>query len=116
MIYTNYTVVNPLVSEHLVASDVLATNFTAKEPFDAMYKAAATEMDPTKRTALEKSLGVAMLEDAGMIPFAQAYNYNCYWPWIKNYFNETDAGYYNQMPMIKTLWIDQNLKKTLGKS
>ena len=114
MLYTNYTVVNPLVSEHLAAGDVLATNYKSSEPFEAMYKTAASTMDPTKRTQLEQQLGVAMLDDCGMIPFAQPYTYNCYWPWMKNYYGELDAGYYNQMPMIKTMWIDQNLKKSLG--
>jgi peptide/nickel transport system substrate-binding protein len=114
MLYSNYTVVNPLVSEHLAASDVLASNYLSSEPFEAMYKAAAQEQDPVKRTTLEKALGVALLDDCGMISFAQPYTINCYWPWMKNYYGELDAGYYNQMPMIKTMWIDKNLKKTLG--
>ena len=114
MLYSNYTVVNPLTTEHLVAGDVLATNYLSSESFEAMYKAAAQEMDPAKRTTLEQQLGLAMLDDCGMIPFAQPYTLNCYWPWMKNYYGELDAGYYNQMPMIKTMWIDKNLKTTLG--
>ena len=114
MLYSNYTVVNPLVSEHLVAGDVVATNFLSSEPFEAMYKAAEGEKDPVKRTALEKALGVAQLDDCGMISFAQPYTLNCYWPWMKNYFGELDSGYYNQMAMIKTIWIDKSLKTKLG--
>jgi hypothetical protein len=34
---------------------------------------------------------------------------------LKNYYGELDSGYYNQMAMIKRIWIDQNLKKSLGK-
>jgi peptide/nickel transport system substrate-binding protein len=114
MLYTNYTVVNPLVSLHLAAGDVLATNFTMNEPFDAMYKAVAQQLDPVKRVALEKTLALAMLDDCGMIPFAQPYYLNCYWPWLGNYYGELDAGYYNQIPMIKTLWVDGSLKKNMG--
>jgi len=115
LLASNYSVVNPLVSLHLAAGNVLATNYLTSEPFDAEYKACAAETDPVKRTALEKQLGIEVLDDCGMISFAQPYVLNCYWPWMKNYYGELDAGYYNQMPMIKTMWIDQNLKKSLGK-
>jgi peptide/nickel transport system substrate-binding protein len=40
---------------------------------------------------------------------------NCYWPWINNYYSELDTGYYNGCPIISRIWIDQNLKKSLGK-
>jgi hypothetical protein len=33
---------------------------------------------------------------------------------MKNYYGELDAGYYNQIPMIKTMWINQVQKKSLG--
>jgi peptide/nickel transport system substrate-binding protein len=114
MLYTNYTVVNPLVSMHLVAGDVLATNYLVTEPFQAMYTTIATEMDAAKRVGEETTLALAMLADVGMIPFAQPYKLNCYWPWMKNYYGELDAGYYNQMPMIKTMWIDQTVKTSMG--
>jgi len=115
MLYTNYSVVNPLVSLHLAAGNVLATNYLTTEPFQTEYDACSQEMDPVKRTALEKQMAIDFLDDCGMIPFAQPYVLNCYWPWMKNYYNELDAGYYNQMPMIKTMWIDQTLKKSMGK-
>jgi peptide/nickel transport system substrate-binding protein len=54
------------------------------------------------------------LTDAGFIPFADPYILNCYWPWVKNYYGEVDAGYHNQIPMISRIWIDQNLKTSLG--
>jgi peptide/nickel transport system substrate-binding protein len=114
MLYTNYTVVNPLVSLHLVAGDVLATNYLTSEPFHQMYLTIAQELDATKRVTEEKALAQAMLADVGMFPFAQPYYLNCYWPWLGNYYGELDAGYYNQMPMIKTMWIDPNLKKSLN--
>jgi hypothetical protein len=43
------------------------------------------------------------------IPFADPVELNCYWPWLKNYYGETDAGYSNLMPMISELWIDPSL-------
>jgi hypothetical protein len=72
------------------------------------------ESDVTKRTQDIKTLAIAMIDDAGWIPFANATNLNCYWPWMKNYYNETDTGYHNAVPMISRIWIDQTMKKTLG--
>jgi ABC-type transport system substrate-binding protein len=107
IIYENYTVVNPLTVLDLVNGTVLGTNYLSTEPFQAMYNAAASETNPTIRTTDEQQLGVAMLDDVGQIAFAQTYNINCYQSWVKNYYNELDAGYYDQMPMIKQIWISK---------
>ena len=55
------------------------------------------------------------MTDCGTIGFANPYSLNVYWPWFKNYYGELEASYYNEMPMIMRGWIDQNLKKSLGK-
>jgi len=36
-----------------------------------------------------------MIDDGAWLPFANPTSLNCYWPWIKNYYNETDTGYHN---------------------
>ena len=107
MLYENYTVVNPLTVLDLVDGTRLGTNYLTTEPFQAMYNAAAAETNPTTRTADEQQLAVAMLDDVGQLAFAQTYNINCYQSWVKNYYNELDAGYYDQMPMIKQIWISK---------
>jgi peptide/nickel transport system substrate-binding protein len=114
MIYTNYTVVNPLTTLHMVASDVLATNYAPGGPLEAMYKTASQDMDPVQRTKDEQALAVAFLDDVNCIPFAQPYNLNCIWPWLMNYQGEIDTGYYNQIPMIKRMWIDPAKKSAAG--
>ena len=110
--------VNPFVSFNQYRSDVAgATYAKTGEPVDftAMYWAASGTSDATQRTALIKALNLAAIDDAGTIPFTNAYVLNCYWPWIKNYYGEVEASYYNQMPMVKIMWIDQNMKKNMGK-
>jgi len=37
----------------------------------------------------------------------EQYLTNCYQSWVKNYYNELDTGYYDQMPMIKQIWISK---------
>jgi hypothetical protein len=55
-----------------------------------------------------------MLDDAAWMQFANPLALNCWWPWMKNYYNEVDAGYHNYMPMIQRMWIDQSMKKSMG--
>ncbi len=56
-----------------------------------------------------------MIDDGAWLPFANPTSLNCYWPWIKNYYNETDTGYHNAVPMIERMWIDPAVKTSLGK-
>ena len=88
--------------------------YNLNEPFAGMYQQMITEMDAAKRAGYIKTLGIAMMDDGAWLPFANPNNLNCYWPWMKNYFNETDTGYHNAVPMISRLWIDQALKKSLN--
>jgi peptide/nickel transport system substrate-binding protein len=115
MLWTGYTVVNPLVSLHLVEGNILATNYLGTEPFDAQFKAIASDMNPVTRTEKIRKLSLDFMDDVGLYAFAQSYMLNCYWPWLKNYYGELDTGYYNQMTMIKTMWIDSAKKASLGK-
>jgi len=107
ILYQNYTVVNPLTVLDIVDATRIGANYQATDPFQAMYNAAAAETNPTTRTTDEQQLAVAMLDDVGQLAFAQTYNINCYQPWVKNYYNELDTGYYDQMPMIKQIWISK---------
>jgi len=112
--YTS-TVANPLTALGLCRSDVAGATYKAGEPLMQMDVDALATIDPVKRTAIEQQLGLAFLDDVGVLPFTNPYVLNCYWPWMKNYYGELEAGYYNGIPMIKRMWIDQNLKKSLGK-
>jgi ABC-type transport system substrate-binding protein len=109
---------NPIVPEnwaHTVPNPPNNGNiYLLSENFTTMYQTMIAEPDVTKRTADIKNLAIAMIDDAGWIPFSNPTNLNCYWPWIKNYYDETDTGYHNAIPMINRMWIDQAYKKTLG--
>jgi peptide/nickel transport system substrate-binding protein len=111
---TTYGVGNPFTTLNVARSDVANPVYKPGElGFDAMYAQAMSTVDPIKRTALIKDFGLALMNDVAVIPFANSNFLNCYWPWIKNYYGELETGYYNDMPMIKEMWLDQNLKKNL---
>jgi len=40
--------------------------------------------------------------------------YEAYWPWVKNFHGELDVGYYNPHENTRWIWIDQDLKESMG--
>ncbi len=110
---------NPIVPEnwaHTVPNPPNNGNiYSLTENFTTMYQTMIAESDVTKRTQDIKNLAIAMIDDGAWLPFANPTSLNCYWPWIKNYYNETDTGYHNAVPMIERMWIDPAVKTSLGK-
>ena len=84
------------------------------EPLDVEATAALLEEDPTKVQADVTQFCKDALLDCGIIPMTNPYVINCYWPWLENYYGETDAAAHSQMPMIREIWINQTLKTSLG--
>jgi len=83
--------------------------------YNAMFDKAQTIQDPTQLTAAKQALGLYFIDNAYGIGLGNPYSLNCYWPWLKNYYGEISAGNYSDVaPMISEMWIDQNLKKSLG--
>jgi ABC-type transport system substrate-binding protein len=115
-----FTVVNPYTTMN-IGRAIGAGNIYG-DPKDATgvaqeqeYQAFSAEVDPAKRGAEISTMSLSLMTDCGTIGFANPYSLNVYWPWFKNYYGELEASYYNEMPMIMRGWIDQNLKKSLGK-
>lgn len=61
---------------------------------------------------LYKELMKYVLDQAYAIPRPKIPTYNFWWPWVKNYGGETSVGYYESF--VQWVWIDQNLKKSMG--
>jgi peptide/nickel transport system substrate-binding protein len=58
--------------------------------------------------AAYKKLKPFLLENAYVIPRPQPYVYGMWWPWVKNYHGSLTG-------IIRYVWIDQDLKKSMGK-
>ncbi len=55
------------------------------------------------------------LQDLALVLQTPRYpTYNIWWPWIKNYSGELSVGYFTGPSYIKYIWIDQDLKKSMG--
>jgi len=115
-LFSSFTVVNPFTALNLARAGLAGSTYLTSDPsgMEAMYVQAAANADVTSRELQLEKLNIAYQTDVGAIGFANAYVLNCYWPWLKNYYGEIDASYYNQIPMIKRMWIDQSLKSGLG--
>jgi peptide/nickel transport system substrate-binding protein len=81
---------------------------------DEQYKLGAVTIDPMKRNEIFKAVSLKILDDVPYLPTAAPYRAMAYWPWIKNYYGEIEATYYQYIPQVVRLWIDQNQKKSMG--
>lgn len=81
---------------------------------DEAYVEASGTVDYEERLALAKELNLYALEQAPMIGFASPIGFHVWWPWLRNYWGELDAGHLNPIPMIARLWVDEDMKVDLG--
>jgi len=72
-----------------------------------------TESDITAKNQMMKDINVYFLEQAPLVIFPTGYTYKYAWPWVKNWFGEHEAGFYNPAPIYARIWLDQDLKKEM---
>ena len=83
--------------------------------FNGQYDKVQQIMNLVEVNAQIQQLGIYILDNAFFLPFCNPIVLSAYWPWIKNYYGELTAGNYNDiMPMVTQMWLDQNLKKSMG--
>ncbi len=72
-------------------------------------------VDNEERNKALAQLAIYYVSENPYMQLTAPYNYTAWWPWVKNYFGETDTGFVDTSHIISRLWIDQDLKKSLGK-
>ena len=72
------------------------------------------EPDGNIRDKIMKEAGVYFIGQVDEIALVEMTTLTYWWPWVKNYYGEVDVGSTNMNPMLATLWIDQELKKSMG--
>ena len=55
-----------------------------------------------------------VLAQAYVVPTPSAYTFNLWQPWLKNYYGARSLGWTDWPQYIKYVWIDQELKKSMG--
>ena len=64
--------------------------------------------DPAGADKVIHDMTPYVLENAWYIPTPETYQYNFWWPWLKNYHGEANSAF------LQYFWIDKNLKKSMG--
>ncbi len=55
-----------------------------------------------------------VLDQAWGIFLPTPYAYHLWWPWLKNFRGEVSTGYARSMRHLRYIWIDQDMKKSMG--
>jgi peptide/nickel transport system substrate-binding protein len=82
--------------------------------FTAKFNAGASERDEAKRHALFREMSRDALRAVPIVFLPAAHVFTAWWPWVKNYNGELRAGAAKPGPIYARIWIDQELKKTMG--
>ena len=105
---------DPLTPIQWYQSGGMGSIYAASDPIAVEANAAHNEENATTRDAELTKVFQDGLLDGGILPMTNPYVLNCYWPWLQNYYGETDAAYHNQVIMIREMWINQTLKTQDG--
>lgn len=70
--------------------------------------------DVAERNKLARAMNLRILELYADVTFPRPYAY-CFWqPWVKNYGGEWSVGTHNRWLWCNFVWIDQELKESMG--
>ena len=85
-----------------------------QDDYDAALLELVQNPNEEQRVELARKLTVRLLEDAPYIWLPAQYLYTAWWPWVKNYGGELRAGAVRPGPIYAQIWIDEELKRSLG--
>ena len=108
---------NPTRSLHksFYTKEVWNPSQWADPAYDAKIDAMYREPDEAKRQAMIKDLTREILDKAPYIWLPTPYVYTAWWPWVKGYNGELRAGAVRPGPIYARMWVDQDLKKSMGR-
>jgi ABC-type transport system substrate-binding protein len=87
----------------------------SNERFDELTATGLGMIDDIEANTYFKEAAVVILNEAPIIPLDATIQSPYWWPWLKNYYGETnvqDAG--NVAAFFAYMWIDKGLKKEMG--
>ena len=82
---------------------------------EKMMAEVLAEPDERVRQVKVRQMTRIILAQAPAIFLPSPYVYTGWWPWVKNYGGELRAGAERPGPIHARIWVDQELKKKMGK-
>ena len=68
-------------------------------------------IDNEDRNNALAALAIYYVEENPYMQLPAPFTYAAWWPWVNNFFGETDTGYIDTGHIISRLWIDQDQQK-----
>jgi len=83
--------------------------------FDELVEAGTATVDSAVANAKFKEAALIFLDEVGYITLDMSVSSPYWWPWLKNYYGETNITDANRIEcLFGYMWIDQDLKDEMG--
>ena len=82
--------------------------------YDARFKDGNKTVDTEGRNAIYKEISLRAIGEVIHIPLGTPYLLLAHWPWVKNWYGETEESAWSTAHTNARVWIDQDLKKEMG--
>lgn len=84
----------------------------AVEAYEAISYAMGRDDEEVIR--IVRDVAPSLLESAWGVWLPVPYIWTMWWPWLQNYYGVQDLGYCNQFAHRTYLWMDKDMKKSMG--
>jgi hypothetical protein len=84
----------------------------AVEVYEAISRAMGRDDEEVIR--IVRDIAPSLLASAWGVWLPVPYTYTMWWPWLHNYYGVQDLGYCNQFAHRTYLWMDEDMKKSMG--
>ena len=74
----------------------------------------AQTMTKADQTPLMREVSLMFLDDHPYITLPEPRVRLYWWPWLKNFYGEVDAGYFSDAIVGSRVWLDLDLKAEMG--
>jgi len=83
--------------------------------FDELVETGTACMDSTEANTYFKEAALIFINEVGFLPLDMFVTSPYWWPWLKNYYGETNVADATQIQrLFAYMWIDQDLKAEMG--
>ncbi len=86
----------------------------SNERYDDLIHQAYASTDTAEQMKLAKEAAIIIINEAPYIPIRVASQGHFGWPWIKNYYGETNSQDMDIAGIMARVWLDEDLKKEMG--
>ena len=118
--YGNMSSSNPVVGNWMTIltgkgpEDYWNVGMYYNEHFNELVEQLLGEWDDAERNPLIKEASYLRLTDAAIIPCTSLPEGIYWWPWLRNYYGETNVQDIGLQQLMAYVWVDQDLKTEMG--